>query len=526
MAKITADKIIWDAQDWVQGLNEQYGIESANKNIGKTFNSVQSINPYRVIGYVMPGYLPSSLTNNSVVDAVIKKSVSFNVYGKEYGITSTKKLVEFSSTAITNAGIWPHTVQYDSADVTSMQDVIVYSSKVSSAGGTDPTSPRVFYSWNSSTKSTWGVGMWALFDVDFYDDFMTTRPATPLSPTTGAYRNPHPMIVGDDDLLYIGDGPRLHAFDGQYASDDDGKFYDSVLTIPGTYYIKSFAKYNNFLLIFADENREGTAYSSNAKVFFWDYLSLDVTYVKDLNDNLVSEAFLYKNTVGCFTSGRKYDTGLSNTGKIQLFNGNNFEPAVFFNDTVPTRGGVNVSADQIRWNSSGKMYAYGNNLGLPQTLNIIGKGTGTTSGMLSDGSGTLLMSSGTTTSGGLQSFSANYDYSAYFQTTSVQPNFGSRKKGRIKRVKLIFGNINGATADKVTVKLYYDRGGSNVTIASNIQEITANTLILEYEHDSSGNPLPDFESVSLRVEWGEGTVHTSAPWIQSAEIEYETINIM
>lgn len=146
------------------------------------------------------------------------------------------------------------------------------------------------------------------------------------------------------------------------------------------------------------------------------------------------------------------------------------------------------------------MYAFGNNLGLPQTLNIIGKGTGTTSGMLSDGSGTLLMSSGTTTSGGLQSFSANYDYSAYFQTTSVQPNFDSRKKGRIKRVKLIFGNINGATADKVTVKLYYDRGGSNVTIASNIQEITASTLILEYEHDSSGNPLPDFESVSLRVE--------------------------
>jgi hypothetical protein len=53
----------------------------------------------------MPGYLPASLTNNSVVDAVIKKSVSFNVSGKEYGITSTKKLAEFSSTAITNAGI-------------------------------------------------------------------------------------------------------------------------------------------------------------------------------------------------------------------------------------------------------------------------------------------------------------------------------------------------------------------------------------------------------------------------------------
>jgi len=111
--------------------------------------------------------------------------------------------------------------------------------------------------------------MWArLGDAEFYDDFMKTRPATPLSPTAGAYSNPHPMIVGDKDLLYIGDGPRLHAFDGKYEGDDDGKFYNSVLTIPGTYYIKAFQKYKDFLLIFADENLSGTAYSSNAKVFF------------------------------------------------------------------------------------------------------------------------------------------------------------------------------------------------------------------------------------------------------------------
>lgn len=83
------------------------------------------------------------------------------------------------------------------------------------------------------------------------------------------------------------------------------------------------------------------------------------------------------------------------------------------------------------------MYAFGNNLGLPPTLNIIGKGGGTTSGALSDSSGTILMSSGTTTAGGLQSFSANYDYSAYFHTTSVEPNFDTRKKGRVKRVKII-----------------------------------------------------------------------------------------
>jgi len=73
--------------------------------MGNSLNNVQAFDPYRVIGYAMPGYLPASLTNNSVVDAVMKKSVSFEATGKEYGITSTKKLVEFTSTAITNAGI-------------------------------------------------------------------------------------------------------------------------------------------------------------------------------------------------------------------------------------------------------------------------------------------------------------------------------------------------------------------------------------------------------------------------------------
>ena len=525
MAQITNNKIIWDKTDWIQGLNEQYGIESSNKPIGKSFNSVQAINPYRVIGYAMPGYLPANLTNNSEVDAVVKKSVSLSSKAKEYGILSNDKIIEFTSSTITTGGAeFPHDVTYDSAAVTSMSDIIVYSSKVSSGGGSDLAYPRLFYSWESTTKLSWGVGIWADIDVEFYDNFMTTRPATPLSPTAGAYNYPHPMIVGDDDLLYIGDGPRLHAFDGQFAADDDGKFYDSVLTIPGTFTIKAFQKYKDFLLIFADENRAGTSYASNAKVFFWDYLSLDPTYIMDLNDNLVTEAFTYQGKIGCFTSGRKYDTGLTNTGKIQFFTGTGFEPAIFFNDTAPVRGGVNVASNQIRWNSSGKMYAWGNNLGLPQTLNIIGKGTGTTSGMLSDGSGTLLMSSGTTTSGGLQSFSANYDYSAYFHTTSVEPNFGTRKKGRVKRVKIIFGNTNAATADKLTVKLYYDRGGSNVTIASGIAEITADTLVMQYEHDTSGNPLPDFESLSLRCEWGSGTIHTSAPWISSIEVEYETIN--
>ena len=96
----------------------------------------------------MPGYLPANLTNNSVVDSVIKKMVPFvsSRGNLEYGITSTRKLIETSATEITNDTKFPHVVTYDSQDVTSLHDIIVYSSKVSSGGGSDPAYPRVFYS--------------------------------------------------------------------------------------------------------------------------------------------------------------------------------------------------------------------------------------------------------------------------------------------------------------------------------------------------------------------------------------------
>jgi hypothetical protein len=37
-----------------------------------------------------------------------------------------------------------------------------------------------------------------------------------------------------------------------------------------------------------------------------------------------------------------------NTGKIQFMTGNEFSPEIFFNDSLPCRGGVNVASNQLR----------------------------------------------------------------------------------------------------------------------------------------------------------------------------------
>ena len=62
----------------------------------------------------------------------------------------------------------------------------------------------------------------------------------------------------------------------------------------------------------------------------------------------MTEAFIFQGKVGCFTSGRRYDTSIANTGKVQFLEGNEFYPKIFFNDTLPVRGGVNVAANQLR----------------------------------------------------------------------------------------------------------------------------------------------------------------------------------
>jgi hypothetical protein len=83
-------------------------------------NNVQAFDPYRIIGYASPGCLPVTLGNSSVVDAVIKKSVPCQDIRREYGITNTKKLMEYVSSKLTNGTVFPHTVNNGTHDAAFM----------------------------------------------------------------------------------------------------------------------------------------------------------------------------------------------------------------------------------------------------------------------------------------------------------------------------------------------------------------------------------------------------------------------
>lgn len=536
MAQVTNDKIIWGAEDWYGGFDDinpssptLYSLK-ANKN---TLVYAQNCDPYRNPGYISVGADTVSVTldpvNDGGINGVLRNSVSWNfttgsptgIY--DIGLTSTGRLIMFNSTTTvdTTSDSFYKTITPHAGHSTVVgRDIIKYNAKI---GGT--SYPCFLYSWTDNTD--WDIGIANGTSPDamgFDDDMMSTSAASPLagSDLTDGQNVEHPMVVGDDDVLYIGSGRYLHGYDGQVGN--AGTFYSKVLTLPLGYIITSMQKYNNYLVIFAHNNDTTALGYSEAKAFFWDYLSLDPTKIIDLKDNKCSESFLYQNTLGVFTAGRSRDNKFSGFSKLQLFNGNGFEPIAYFTEDIPIKGGVEVAGDQLIWNSVGKIYSYGNNLGLPKVLTWLTSGTTSSSGMLNSHTRTILASSGTLTTGGLYKLTG-YKATGELITKTVEPAFPEGKKGRIKYVQVKYGQVEATPGRKVDIKLRYNRGASTITLATDDYPADETGLIKKFEHDTSGAELPSFTDVSLDLVWKTGTDNTDAPLIAEIEIFYELINI-
>jgi hypothetical protein len=304
--------------------------------------------------------------------------------------------------------------------------------------------------------------------------------------------------------------------------------------LPPDYIITSFAKVSGYLVIFAYNgsftyNGVSTVDSDycEAKAFFWNYVDSDPTYTKYLNDNFVSEAIPYLGTVACFTSGRNVDFSVSGTSKLKVYQGNEFETVAEFRTALPIRGGVFNPGQEIQWNSAGSVMSW-NNIFSSNKLNIIAEGSGTSSGMLNANLGQLNISSGATTSGGLQlvSSSSTYYFQSYFSTVMAEPSWPLRSFGKAKRVRINWAKTCSGGLG-ITVALISDRGGTftNIINSPSAYAVTTPNLSEEFELDTAGNPLPTFQSVGLSVAYSGGLGSTDAPIIDSVEAEFEMDNI-
>lgn len=525
---IKSDRIIFNAQDWTSGLNTQWDTNVSLVS-GQTIADATAFNPLRPFGIAAPGLKPTAVTNVSTVTGRIvsgvPKYVSGSALAKAILLGDDGKVQEltFLTKTITNSGgTFPYSISHGGHSTVVGEDIVTYS-----VGSTR----YAFYSFRDATD--WDVGRYD-FSTTFDDDYMSTVPATPLAAPylTGGKDYPHPMFVGADDVLYIGDRNFLHAFDGQVGA--SGTFYAAVLTLPQGYVITSFARTENFLVIFGyREDRsssDGSVYGE-ATAFFWDYLSLDPTKVIDLDDNYVNGGFTWKGTVGCFTTGRpsEYWAGSGDNKKsdLRLFNGTEFESVATYDGSPPIFRGVDIIGSEVMWCSDASVYQYAEKFkGSGYRFNRIGSaGVGSESGWLKTITTTeQYISSGDGTSGGLLWFEPDSFSSGSFRTIYAKPETPMGQISKLKAVELHLYNKGTAGQNAMTLNVKYLGGAtSEQTIVSGVDAFSSAVSI--YYEDTSEQELSNFSRIGLEVAWSASGAQTSCPMIDQIILYFEPLNV-
>ena len=528
MAKITASQIIFDSEDFLAGFAKSAAIKAV---FNKSNQLVSNLDPFRDYGILQPGRKAVDATNNSSLGGVMVAGAVKNAT-LSYGVDSSGKFHEYNfATNTITTGSFPYTITGTSPVG---QDVVIYKHNSSST----PVF-SVFYSYYNNAN--WDVGAYVNYTGTPDHDFMSTIPATPLDITTGDGDDttqrtlPHTMEVGADDILYIGSGRYLHAYDG--ATGANGTFSSKVLTLPQGFVIKALQKYKDRLLIAGvyssisgNPDITTTASGGEALVYVWDYVSLDVNEVIPLDDPIVYSIFMWRGLPHVITGGESEGFGTLNGTKVKMINGDTAVKVAELSGDVAVRG-VDGSSRVLYLNANGKIYAVGDNVQdgyqVNQLMSCAQTGVG---GWLKNIITYGVIASGST--GSTHSMSAfptsNFASSARFVTSYYNIPTGDRVRGKVKSVVVEYFNTVTDAKAEMTMQLVYDMnaGSPNSAVVQNLNTVAAPAQKVYYV-DTSGNPLQQFSSIGIDITWSEdsGNANATAPAISRVIINYEPINI-
>lgn len=526
MAEVKTNKsgggvIRWDASDWLAGLVPDWDYAGRFRRKSKTgLAYADGMDPTRNMGYLVPGFEPSDVTNNTLIDATAKAVVT---NGDKAYIVANDEVheLDISIDTITNAGAFPHTISGHGHASFTASDIAIYS-----VG----TTKYAFYSWNDSTDGD--VGRYDLSST-FDDDYMS---AVAASGAVLATTNEHPMLVNSRNILLIGDGNKVHAFDGQTGA--SGTFSSGVLVLEPDYVVTSMVRTRNYTVVYAyRESESGNSfYRTESTAFFWDNLSTNPTYVYDIPANFVNGGFVLNGTPGCFGLGQNSVRVGVKLSKMLLFSGatGEFETIHQFGSTegaddgIPYHGGVQILDNMIVWNAKGKLYQFGSPFqNTSQSVNKTSLLDATSEGgFVSNLFSTALYASAGNNS--LQKVNVGY-YPGQFFTVNVTPPTGSEDKVRINSVKVYWKEATGVTPNTLDLHLAFDDNGNTVQLLDGkgnaAQPIVAGELMQKITHDSTGNALTsiDFNNVTLYGTYTAGTTASVPPILEAVEVYFESV---
>lgn len=398
------------APNWWRETYPSYG----NKNMAGAMQNCDLTNPNSVtqgpgLATLTAGAQDGAVT--TLIKGILKRATSSNV---SYGVGGAK-LYQFSATAVTNAGNFPHTIDKGTVTGELGEDVAEYQG-------------NLYYSYNHS-GSAGDIGQFNL-DATFDDDWGSTVPtgATAL----GSY--PHQMIAAGNDTLYIANGKYVTEWNGT-------TFVKQSLDLPTGSVIASIAWAGNRLWIAANRPNLTGANNNVSSIYSWDGTS---TSWDDeiIVGGMVSALYVKNGNVFVWYSD------ISSTGgyKLGYLNGNQIIDLANFTGALPNYYSVSEYQDYLIWDSNGLIFAWGSGgKNLTTKLFQFCDGGHATVGGISAPFGTPMIASNVTTSYKLAKFSG-YDTACYWKSLM----FNLRKDKTMPLIQGIVINVEPMSANSRT----------------------------------------------------------------------------
>ncbi len=309
------------APNWWRETYSSYG----NKNMAGAMQNCDLTNPNSItqgpgLANLTAGTQAAAVT--TLIKGMLQRATSANV---SYGVGGAE-LYQYSATAVTNAGNFPHTISHDGAELG--EDVAEYQG-------------NLYYSYNQAGA----VGDIGIFDLGstFNDDWGSTIPTG----ATALGSHPHQMIAAGNNTLYIANGQYVTSWDGT-------TFVEQALDLPTGSVISSLAWSGNRLWIAANKPNLTGANNNVSSIYSWDG---NATSWDDeiIVGGLVSALFVKNGVVFAFYSD------ITSTGgfKLGYINGTAITDLTNFTGALPEYYQVTEYQDYIIWNSSGIIFAWG-----------------------------------------------------------------------------------------------------------------------------------------------------------------------
>lgn len=409
------------APAWYKETYPSYG----NKNQAGTMTNIDITNP----GYIQQGPGLANLTNGTQAAAyttLTKGATDYAVTSDVAYAVGGAKLYKFSSTAVTSDGTWPHTIDKAAQTAEDGEDVAVFQG-------------NLYYTYNHSNT----LGDVGKFDLNatFDDDWGSTVP-TGMATLTGGV--PHPIEVGGNDVMYIGNGRYVTSYDGT-------TFIQQALDFPSGTVIQSLAWNSDRLWIAANKSSLTGSNKQAASIYMWDGTAtswdLEVKIMGTVAGMHVRNGVLFV-----------FYQDITSTGgyKLGYVDGSRIVDVANFTGGLPAFYQITDYKDFILWNANGNIFAWGSgDKDLPVKLFQLADGGYSTVGSVVCPFGTPIIGSTESTNYKLAQFSG-FDVNSNWKSLMFDVSGETTVPSQIQGVRINFEQLTSGA--RVDWKLLNNRG--------------------------------------------------------------------